>query len=197
MNLSFYRNFFVVVILVLTLVSAFPLIAIVVPFEAGSEKFSELYLLGPDHVAENFPFNVDEGEVYNVFVGVGNHMGSYEYYKVFVKLRDGSLPLSDIVGFNSMSPIYEYQIFVNNEEEWESYVTFSFQDASVNEDVLSVGYVTLNGMVVPVNVTAQWDSENNGFYVQLLFELWRYDRVSKSFMFDDRFVGFWLNMTSS
>lgn len=199
MNLNMYRNLFIVVTLVLTLVAAFPVIAIVAPFQVGSERFSELWLLGPDHIAENYPFNVSAGEMYNVFVGVSNHMGSSEYYKVLVKFRSGSLPLSTINSYaaSSLSPIYEYQFFVNDEEVWESSMTFGFQDVSVKSDSVSVGNITLDGMVFPVHVTTHWDSEYNGFYFQLLFELWRYDEVSKIFRFHDRFVGIWLNMTSS
>lgn len=199
MNLKSYRNLFIIVTLVLTLVAAFPVIAIVVPFQGGSERFSEFWLLGPDHIAENYPFEVSAGEMYNVFVGVSNHMGSSEYYKVRVKFRNNSLSLSDINGYaaSSLSPVYEYQFFVNDEEVWESSMTFGFQEVSVKSDAVSVGNITVNGMVFPVDATTHWDSESNGFYFQLFFELWRYDKVSKIFSFHDRFVGIWLNMTSS
>lgn len=199
MNLKSYRILFIVVTLVLILVAAFPLIAIVVPFQGGSERFSEFWLLGPDHVAENYPFNVNAGEMYNVFVGVSNHMGSSEYYKVCVKFCNNSLFLADINGYAavSLSPVYEYHFLVNDEEVWESAMTFGFRNVSVESDVISVGDITVNGMVIPVDATTHWDSENNGFYFHLFFELWRYDEVSKIFRFHDRFIGIWLNMTSS
>ncbi|MCK4474460.1 DUF1616 domain-containing protein, partial [Candidatus Bathyarchaeota archaeon] len=45
----------------------------------GGEKFSELWVLGPGHMAEDYPFNVRANESYSVYVGVGNHMGSSAY----------------------------------------------------------------------------------------------------------------------
>jgi hypothetical protein len=76
-------------------------------------------------------------------------------------------------------------------------VTFGFQDVSVEEDVVSVGEVTINDVVFSVDASARWDAENDGFYFQLFFELWRYDVKLQGFRFHDRFVGIWLKMTGS
>jgi len=198
-NLKSYRNLFIVVTLVLTLVAASPVLGVVVPFQGGSERFSEFWLLGPDHIAENYPFNVGVDEEYRVFVGVGNHMGGSEYYMVNVKFRNGTQSLPDIDGSlpSSLSPLYEYRFFVGDGEVWEAPVTFGFEGDVVEGDVLFVGDVIVNGVSFPVDASTSWDSENSGFFFQLFFELWRYDVVSRAFRFHDRFVGIWLNMTSS
>jgi uncharacterized membrane protein len=196
-NLDQYRTLFVVVTLELALIVASPMLAMVVSFGVSSEQFSEFWLLGPNHVAEDFPFNVSAGEMYSVFVGVGNHMGSSEYYRVYVKVRNGSKSLPDGKGGlpSSLSPVYEYRFFVGADEVWESPVSFGFDDVVVEGDVLSVGEVVVDGVTFPVDVFAVWDSEREGYFFQLFFELWRYDVDSRSFRFDDRFVGLWLNMT--
>ena len=207
MNLEEYRVLFLVVTLGLALVAASPALALVVPFGGSSEQFSEFWLLDSNHAAEDYPVNVSAGEMYSVFIGVGNHMGSPEYYKVYVKF--GNISQLD---FNSSKPgslpsLYEFRGFVGDGDFWESPVTFGFQNVSLvdnvtmnasSEDaVLSVDGVIINGTAFPVDARTSWDAENGGFYFLLSFELWRYDTVLKSFMFHNRIVGLRLNMTDS
>lgn len=198
-NLEDYRALFMMATLGLALVAVSPMLGVILPFGRGSERFSEFWLLGPDHMAEGYPFNVRAGEEYSVFVGVGNHMGSSEYYKVCVKFCNGTQSLPDGKGGvpSSLSPVYEYRFFVGADEVWQSPMSFGFGDVVVEGDSLSVGEVVVDGVTFPVDVFAVWDSEREGYFFQLFFELWRYDVDSRSFSFDDRFVGLWLNMTAS
>ncbi len=199
MNLEDYRVLFMVVTLGLALVVAFPALAIIVPLQSDSEEFSEFWLLGSNHMAENYPSVVGVGEVYRVFVGVGNHMGSSEYYRVYVKFGNSTQSLPDIDRSepSSLIPLFEYMFFLGDGEVWESPVSFGFKDVVVEGDVLVVGDVVVDGVSFPVDAFTSWNSENNEFVFQLFFELWRYDVVSESFRFDDRFVGLRLNMTAS
>jgi len=136
-NLEEYRNLFIVGTLVLVLVAASPVVGVMLP-EVGSERFSEFWLLGSDHMAEGYPFDVRAGEVYSVFVGVGNHMGDSEYYRVYVKFSNGTQSLPDINGDvpSVLFPLYEYRFFVVDGEVWESSVTFGFEDVVVEGDVV-------------------------------------------------------------
>ncbi len=199
MNLKDYRTLFLVATLGLALVAASPVLSVVLPFQVGSERFSELWLLGPEHMAEGYPFDVSAGEMYTVFVGVGNHMGSSEYYVVYVKFCNSTQSLPDVTGStpSSLPPLCEYRFFVADGKTWESPVTFAFQDVSFQGDSVFVGSVTINDVTFSVDASAGWDSENLGFYFQLFFELWRYDVALRDFRFHDRFVGMWLNMTFS
>lgn len=199
MNLEDYRALFATVSLVLILAVAFPALSAVVSFPSGGEPFSELWLLGPAHMAEGYPFNVGVGGEYSVFVGVGNHMGCSEYYMVYVKFRNQTQPLPDVSGSKPslLRPLYEFQFFVADGETWESPLTFAFQNVSFQDDYVFVGDVSINGVAFSVNSLSMWDSENNGFYYQLFFELWLYDVASHGFQYHDRFVGIWLNMTVS
>jgi hypothetical protein len=197
-NLEEYRTLFMVATLGLALVAASPALGVVLP-EVGSERFSEFWLLGPNHMIGDYPSNVVSGEVYNVFLGVENHMGGSEYYRVYVKFGSGSEFLPDIDGGvpSVLSPLYEWQFFVGDGGVWESAVTFGFEDVVVEGDVLSVGGVVVDGEGFPVDVSVVWDSEKGGYFFVLFFELWCYDVEYDSFRFDDRFVGLWLNMTAS
>ena len=197
MNLEDYRVLFFVGTLGLALVVASPALSVVVPFGGGYERFSEFWLLGLGHMAEDYPFDVAVGEEYSVFVGVGNHMGCSEYYVVYVKFRNGTQPLPDIDNSmaSSLPPLYEFRFFVADGESWESILKFAFQDVSFEDGSVYVGVLTVNDVAFFVDSLSVWDSKNNGFYFQLFFELWRYDVASQGFRFHNRFVGIWLNMT--
>jgi uncharacterized membrane protein len=197
MNLEEYRTLFMVATLGLALVAASPALSVVVRFQGSSERFSKLWLLGPGHMVEDYPFNVTVGETYSVFVRVDNHMGCSEYYVVYVKFRNSTQSLPDVSGSlpSSLPPLYEFRFFVADGKAWESPVTFAFQDVSFQDYSVFVGGVSINGVTFPVNASAVWDSENTGFNFQLFFELWRYDKTLQSFQFHNRFVGLLLNIT--
>ena len=182
----------------LCLIVVSPTIAMFVSFPHG-ESFSELWLLGEEHMAEGYPFNVRENETYRVYLGVSNHMGLSEYYRVDVKFRNQPESLPDVLNGtpSALPPLFEYRFFVRENETWETMVAFSFSGILVEGNVSRVSGVTVDGSVVSVDKTAAWDSDGNGYYYQLFFELWLYDTVASGFRFHDRFVGLWLNMTVS
>jgi len=184
--------------LALCLIVVSPTIAMIVSFPGG-EPFSEIWLLGEGHMAEGYPFNVKENETYRVYLGVGNHMGCLEYYRVYVKFRNQSEPLPDSLnGKPSMlPPLFEYRFFIRENETWETMVAFSFSGFSIDGNVSHVLHIIVDGYVLSVEKMAMWDSEGKGYYYQLFFELWIYDIAASSFQFHNRFVGIWLNMTTS
>ena len=195
MNLEDYQTVFTVTILGLILVAAFPTIRLYLP--SGGEKFSELWVLGPGHMAEDYPFNVVVGEEYRVFVGVGCHMGESTYYAVYVKFRNQtqSLPNASASVPSSLVPLYEFRAFIGDGEGWESQVNFTILDVSVGPNSTFVGHLSVNDVAFEVNCTATWDSEYEGYFYELFFELWMYDNVVNGFQYHNRFVGIWLNMT--
>ena len=197
MNLEEYRTVFAASSLVLMLIAASPTLGLIVPFPRGMERFSELWVLGPNHMAEDYPFNIGVNETYRVFVGVGNHMGSSLYYLVYVKFRNQTQPLPNATSSepSPLAPLSEFRAFVVDGGTWEAPLNFSVLEASHIGDSMFVGRLSINDVVFVVNVPASWDSEYKGFYYQLFFELWLYDVTSRGFQFHNRFVGIWLNMT--
>jgi len=196
-NLEDYRTVFAVSCLILILVASAPTLSLVFPL-SGGECFSELWILGPNHMAEDYPFNVVNDTVYNVFLGIGNHMGSSAYYMVYVKFRNQSEPLPNATAGtpSPLSPLYECRVFLGDGKTWETPLTFSFSGVSFFENQSFVESFTVNDVVFSVGKLALWDGENNGFYFQVFVELWIYDAGSDVFEFHNRFVGIWLNMTS-
>ena len=198
-NFKSYQIHLIVIVLVVVLVGASFVFGDLDFFPDTPEQFSEFWLLDADRMTENYPFNVSSGASYTVFVDVANHMGSSQQYRVYAKFRDSNQSvLERNTGLpSSSSPLYEFEFSIEDEEVWGSAVNFGFQDVSVEDDVLTVGDVIINGVVHSVDASTSWDSRINGFYFELFFELWRYDADLRSFRFDDRSVGIRLNMTSS
>jgi len=198
MNLEDYRTIFAVVTSGLILMAAFPTLSMVVPFPRSAERFSELWVLGPNHMAEDYPFNIRVGEQHSVFVGVGNHMGSSSYYVLYVKLRNQTQPLPDLSNSlpSSLAPLFEFRFFILDGGSWKAPLTFTFLDVSGFENSCFVSRMMINNVVFSVDSPSTWDSENNGFYYELFFELWLYDTSLQGFRYHNRFVGIWLNSTS-
>jgi len=196
-NLEEYRTVFAVGSLILILVGSAPTLSLFVPFSGEGERFSELWILGPGHMAEDYPFNVEANETYRVFVGVGNHMGCSAYYVVYVKFRSQSEPLPNATAGtpSPLPPLCEYRVFLEEGESWEAPLTFSFSGVSFFENQSLVESCIMNDAAFRVDKLALWDGENDGYYYQVFIELWIYDAESYAFQFHNRFVGIWLNMT--
>jgi len=197
MNFQDYRAVFQVGSLAFVLLAASPALSLVVSFPRGGESFSELWLLGPNHMAEDYPFNVQAGEDYSLFLGVDNHLGHSAYYLVCAKFRNQTQPLPNASSSepSSLSSVYEFQFFVADGEVWETPVAIKILNASVQGNIMVVESVSVNDKASEVGCSSIWDSEYSGFYLQLFFELWLYNSTRSSFQFHDRFVGIWLNMT--
>lgn len=197
MNLKECRTVFTVTGLALMLAAASPVIGLFVSFESGDGRFSELWVLGPKHLARDYPFDIKANVSHTVFVGVGNHMGASSYYMILVKLRNQTQSSPNTTAYtpSPLLPLSEFRFFVTDEHNYEAQIQFSVLDISRSGTSLFVLRLSINNVIHPVNSSANWDSEHKGYY-QLFFELWRYDVTSRSFQFHNRFVGIWLNVTS-
>ena len=195
MSLDDYRVIFVAVGLVGILLLSIPVLAVVVRLPVG-ETFSELYLLGSDNMAEDYPFNVTSGVNYLVNVDVNDHLGSSAYYLLYVKFRNETGPLpNDTSGVPSVLPsLYAYRMFLQDGGSGEFALNFSFSGTSFSASQATVGTVTVNGVSSSVNEPSAWDTVNSGYYYQLFIELWVYSPASDSFSYNSRFVSLWLKL---
>ena len=149
-------------------------------------------------MAEDYPFNVKAGEPCRIYLGIGNHMGSSTYYALYVKLRNQTEILPNATaGTSSLLPVScQYRVLLGDGEVWEMPLNFSFQGFSFYGNCCAVEALTINGLDLHVGELTYWDSENEGYYLELFFELWIHDPQSNGFSFHNRFVGIWLNMTT-
>ncbi len=198
MKLNDYKLIFIAVGLIGVLFITIPALANVFrPTNDG--QLSELYLLGPSHMTENYPFNIETGQNYSVYVGVTNHMGSSVYYVLYLKFRNQTdqLPNATTGMPSPLQPLYEYHFAVQDGENWESLLTFSVSGASFFGDQSFIKTLTINNVVFDINKPSLWDSNTSTFSYELLFELWIYDTQSGTISYNNRFVDLQLNLTES
>jgi Protein of unknown function (DUF1616) len=196
MNLADIKLIYVFSCIMLGLIILSPTLFAIVSFPRD-EQFSELYILGSDHMLDDIPSNIAENSLHTVYISVGNHMGYLESYLVYVKLRNQTEPLPDSIMGNpsSLTPVFEYRTILSDNEVWEKEVPFSFDDISFNGNESRVTGFSINGHFVNVDKVSVWDEEKNMFFYQLFFELWIYNSKTSAFEFHNRSVGFMLNLT--
>jgi uncharacterized membrane protein len=198
-NLGDIKLVYAFSVVVLGLIVLSPTLIEAVSFPSGEEAFSELWVLGPNKMAEGYPFNVSAGGSYNVWLGVSNHLGGLSYYRVYVKFRNESelLPNSTAGLPSSLEPVFEYNVFLENNATWEQEVSFSFEGASFEDGACRVSRFLVEDNAVDVNKMAVWNQTGSVFYYELFFELWLYNATVSGFQFHNRWVGLWLNMTAA
>jgi uncharacterized membrane protein len=201
MSLQEYQVTFVVVTGVLALIVASPALSRLLVYPR-TEFFTELWILGPNHRAEDYPFNITRNHSYNVFLGVGNRLGYCGYYLVEVKFRNLTQPAAD--SFNrtpsDLSSLFNITAFVADESVWEQQLTFSFNYTYYTETVSPVEFtsLTLNDVALDMSdYKAAWNTDKKGFFGDLFFELWLYNDTVGGFEYHERFVSLRLNMTGS
>jgi hypothetical protein len=196
MKLKYYELVFVAIGLVgILLIASSALVDLI--RAPGGEPFSELYLLGPKHMAENYPFNIAVGQNYSVYVDVTNHLGSSANYLLYVKLKNQTdfFPNATTGIYISVVPLYGSRFAIQDGQSWESTVSFSVTSATFSQNQSVVNKLTISDAVFGVNKPAVWDTNRSEFNYQLVFELWVYNRQSGFLVFDNRYVALQLNLT--
>jgi hypothetical protein len=196
MELENVRIIFITIGLIGVLLFASPTIGLLIRIPAG-QKFSELYLLGPDHTFGSLPFNIVANVTYLTYLGVGNNMGSSCYYTCFVKMGNETqlLPNATLGTASPLSALYEYDLFVSDGGTWEAPFTFQVNDLAFANGVCQLSGLTINGVDYPVNIVSAWDSNQTGFYYNLFVELSLYNATSGLTQYNNRYVDLILNMT--
>ena len=203
MNLREYKVLLLVVTAILALLVASPALERLLVYPQ-TEFFTEMWLLGPEHMAENFPTNITSNSNYNIYLGIGNHLGSCAYYTVEVKFRNQTQSAADSFTRtpSSLPSLYSVAAFVADEETWELPVTFSVDymyrpntaNASLSE--VNVHSLTFNGARLDLDgFSATWDPVDLGFFGYLFFELWIYNDATGGVQYHQRHTSLRLNMT--
>jgi uncharacterized membrane protein len=198
-NLREYKTLALVATAILALLVASPALQRLLVYPQ-TEFFTEMWLLGASHEAENYPpYNITLNKNYNVFLGVSNHLGHCAYYVVQVKFRTQGQSAPDAFAHtpSSLPLLYSVNVVVADKEAWELPVTFSF-DYSYDEAHSQVNFNRLifNGAMLNLNgYSAAWDAENSRFFGNLIFELWIYNEASGGFTYHERYTDLKFNMT--
>jgi len=201
MNVREYGVLFWTVVGIITLLVASPALSRLLVYPQ-TEFFTEMGLLGPNHMAEDYPFDITSGQIYGVYLNLTNHLGYSAYYVVEVKFRNSTQsapssfgPVSDQTP-SSLPSLYNISAFVADEGSWEQRLSFSFD--FVNTTLLTVQMHSLTLNTVALNLSGcsiAWSSQRDMFPGYLFFELWNYNRTTSVFQYNARWVGLTLNMT--
>ncbi|MBN1245165.1 DUF1616 domain-containing protein [Candidatus Bathyarchaeota archaeon] len=198
MNLQGYKVLLLCVTAILALLVASPALQRLLVYPQ-TEFFTEMWLLGPEHTAENYPSNITLNENYKVFLGTSNHLGHCAYYVVQVKFRNQNQSAPDTFARtpSSLPPLHSVNFIVADKEAWELPVTFSF-DYSYDENNSQVIFnqMMFNGAALNLNgYSTTWDSEKSRFFGNLIFELWIYNDAIGDFTYHERYNDLKFNMT--
>lgn len=205
MNLTKYKALFIAVTAVLALLVASPALQRVLVYPR-TEFFTELSLLGPGHMAENYPYDITRNDNYTIFLGVSNQLGYCAYYQVEVKFRNETQSAPD--SFNrtpsSLPSLYNLTAFVADRESLEIPVNFAFDYSfrsvtAANITLLQANFnsLSVNGETLNLQgYSSDWNPQTNVFFGNLVFELWMYNSTFGNFQYNERFVDLNLNMTS-
>ena len=196
MKLGDYKLIFVAVGLIGILLIASPILGDLIRLPAG-EQFSELYLLGPERLAQNYPSNIVVDQNYSVYVGVGNHLGSSAYYILYVKLLNQTdlLPNTTTATPSPVAPLFESRFAIQDGQSLESPMNFTVANAAISQNQATINTLTINNVVFEVNKLAAWNTNSTKYNYQLLFELWLYNKQTASIEFNSRYVDLQLNLT--
>jgi hypothetical protein len=168
-----------------------------------TDFFTELWLLGSNNMAEDYPYNITQGQSYNVSLGIGNQFGYMAYYLVEVKFRNSTQSEPSSFGPpsnqtpSSLPSLYNATAFVADQATWELPITFSF-GFKYDQALSRVEFtdIVFNNVVLSLtNYVSAWNSTRRDFFGNLFFELWIYNRTTSVFQYHQRFVSLVLNMT--
>jgi uncharacterized membrane protein len=189
MKLENHRFFFIIVGIIGLLLIASPGLIELIPNPA-SEQFSELYMLDSNHLTNNYPHNVELGQNYSVYVGVGNRLGAPAYYVLYVKLLSDAdqLPNAQTDESSSAKILYEYNFAVDDNQTWENALTFSITQGLTTNSQALINNLSINGNVISVNKSALWDSISLSYPYKLLLELWVYNIQQDKIDYSNRYV---------
>lgn len=96
------------------------------------EPFSELGILGPNLKIGDYPRELAVGEEFDLYLYMGNHMGSPQLYRVYVKLGDRELNVSDT--FEYPAPVLtHYDHVLSDKGNVTLPITLSIPEPGVNK----------------------------------------------------------------
>ena len=195
MNFQRFKVLILVVTAVSALLVASPALRQLV-VSPKTESLTELSLFGPYHNG-TYPAGIAQNMTNRLYIDVTNRLGSAAYYQIQIKLSN--LTQSGPDSFNKTSSsqpaIGTMSFVVANGGSLELPIDLSFQ-AKLDEHIdglLHMESVSINGEALNANAaTIRWDIAKNGFYGNLIFELWAYNDTVNAFQYNQRYVNLWL-----
>ena len=196
MKLEDYKLFIIAIGVIGILLIASPIIASLIVLPQG-EQFTELYILGPQHMAADYPYNVAPNQNYSIYLDVTNHMGTSAFYLVYIKLLNGTdtLPDSQRGAASLIQPAYEYRFAIQDQQTWETSIIFAIANVKTLNNQTIIGDLQINGKNIRIDKPIIWNSTTSTNQFRLMSELW-ITTTNQATEFDNRYVSLNLNCTS-
>ncbi len=186
---------FVIISAIIVLFIASPLLQRA--FTYPQTEFTELSLLGPQHLIQDYPYNIIRANDYQVYLNITNHLGACAFYQIQVKFINESQSSPNILSGtpSSLTSLYSVEAFVPDKTSWELPVKLSLNYSIVDNKVL-FNELSLNSKSITLGgLSSERNSIDNSLYGNLIFELWIYNATIGNFQYNQRFVDLKLNMT--
>ena len=196
MGLQKYTVLILVIVAVSALFVASPLLQKIVYFPQ-TVFFTELSLFGPYNNA-TYPSNVTVGTNYRLYLNVDNHLGQSASYVIKPKFGNQTQFTPD--SFNHTSSVLPslgdipFSLADNESQQLPIYVSFQYKIDANDPRQLDMQSITINGATKTDTSTIAWNTEKNGFYGNLFFELWLNNDTTNALQYNQRYVSLWLKM---
>ncbi len=162
-----------------------------------AKGYSEIWLLDSAHEVINYPFlPISLGQNCSVYLEVGNHLGSLANYNVYVRFLNQTQPLPTNSTPSPMPSIDGFSMSIQDGGVWNAPMTFVISSATLSANTSTVTKMNVNGVTSLPNVVSRWDEERNGYYYQLIFELWLYSGRTSSYQYHGYFANLWLRLNT-
>jgi uncharacterized membrane protein len=189
----------VIALVVVISIAAFVFVgqALNIQISSNGEKFSELYLLGPEHLAQNYPSNITIGQNYTVYLGITNHLSVTTKYEIYIKIKNQTelYPNATTGDHSPLQPLVTYDLEIDDNQTKENPITFGFQKVTFTGDNKSIlNQLMINNEVYSINKQAIYNNSTKGNNYQFFFELWTYDEQTNSWLYNNRFVALNLHL---
>ena len=96
------------------------------------EPFSELGVLGSELKLGDYPHEVASGEEFDLYLYLGNHMGELSYYRVYAKLGDVRINVSDTEPYVGVT-LFDYDYVLVDDTNATLPITLSINEAGLNQ----------------------------------------------------------------
>lgn len=160
------------------------------------EQFTELSILGPYHNA-TYLYNIQSNQNFTLYFDITNHLDSLSYYLIDIKFRNETQALESFNGSgNDQQPIGNITFCVTNNGtvEFPLNISIHYDLDNQNSEQLNLESITVNDATLPLVNQFRWNSEKQGFFGNVLFELRLFNDTTGAFEYNQRYVSLWLKM---
>ena len=96
------------------------------------EPYSEIAILGSNKKLGGYPKEVTAGQEFSLFIFLGNHEGSVEYFRVLAKLGTLNSTIDNNTPMNA-PVLSEWDFILSNESNSTSPITLTIPSAGLNQ----------------------------------------------------------------